>query len=142
METNISVGRADKGHLWLEYYIKPPKNCGATVWIAEDDGFPFLRILADLESGNRVHPYSEDGVKICKFFTTLGLLYEFPTFNGMQYSYVSEEAQAIIKHITEQLHSLRDNHITNEDRSLLANCGHWIHVIGGDKFLLNKNASE
>jgi len=143
MKTNISVGRADKGHLWLEYYISPPKGSDVyTIWVAEDDGFPFLQTLANLAEGEKIHPYSEDGVKICKLFAGLELLNEHSTFNGLQYSHVSEEAQAVVKHVAEQLYALRDNHITNEDVSLSANCGHWICAMGGPKFILHKDASK
>jgi len=143
MHTNISVGRADKGHLWLEYYIEPSRDSGVLtiVWLAEDDGFPFLRELANLSEGDKIHPFTEDAFKVCRLFTKLGLLNEHPTFNGSQYSYASEEAQSVVQHASEHLHTLRNQEL-EKDVSLSLNCGHWIKIIGGNKILLKENASE
>jgi hypothetical protein len=96
-----TVSKEQKIGLYRNIFLHP-NYANWRLAISEDDGIAYVTYLVN-SSVDRFHPATEESVQICRMLAHEGLLESHATFNGMEYSIVSEEALKEIIHLQEHL---------------------------------------
>lgn len=102
-----TVSKEQKIGLYRNIFLHP-NYANWRFAISEDDGIAYVAYLAN-SSVDRFHPTTEESVQICRMLTHEGLLESHATFNGMEYSIVSEEAKEQIAQLYKELDIQKGN---------------------------------
>lgn len=101
-----TVSKEQKIGLYRNIFLHP-NYANWRFAISEDDGIAYIAYLVN-SSVDRFHPATEESVQICRMLTHEELMESYATFNGMEYSIVSEEALKEIIHLHENLTQIQE----------------------------------
>jgi hypothetical protein len=101
-----TVSKTKKVGLYRNIFLHP-NYANWKLSVSDDDGIAYINLLAH-SSSDRFHPATEESVQICRMLAREGLLRSHATFNGMQYSIVSEEARRKILRLYKEIERIQN----------------------------------